>query len=105
MAQHDVAQFVRHHAGDFVVGSRRLDHAAIQEHRSAGQGERIDVALIHDVEGVSECRLLKTSRHRRHESRADPLDKGLRGPIVQHRQLLTSLAQRLVVLLERPGSD
>ena len=50
VAQDDVREFVRHHAGNLVVGARRLEHAAIEEHRAARQRKRVDLAQIYDVE-------------------------------------------------------
>ena len=52
--QRDVAELVGHHAGDLAFGLRRLDHAAIEVHRSARQRERVDLAHVDDLEGVAE---------------------------------------------------
>ena len=54
VAQQHVTELVRHHARDFAVGVRRLDHPAVDEHRSAGQRERVDLPHVHDFEGVLE---------------------------------------------------
>jgi hypothetical protein len=46
--QRDVAELVGHHAGDLALGVRGFDHPAIDVHRSARQGERVDLARIDD---------------------------------------------------------
>ena len=58
-----MAQLVRHHASDFVVGARRLQHAAVQEHRSAGERKCVDLPQVDDVERVAESRLLESRRN------------------------------------------
>ena len=67
VAQDHVAQLVRHDAGHFIVGARRLQHAAVEEHRAARQREGVDLSQVDDVERVSERRLLEVvpARHRR----------------------------------------
>ncbi len=75
--QRDVAQLVGHHAGDLAFGVRRLDHAAIDVHRSARQRERVDLAHVDDLEGVAELGMPELLRDgldqpppdRRHERR------------------------------------
>ncbi len=98
--QHDVRELVRHHAGDFTFGSRRLDHSAIQEHRSAGQRKRVDVAQVDDVEGVAERRLAELTRYHRDEPLADILDELFRALVVEQRHLLTDLTSRLASELD-----
>jgi len=90
-----MTEFVRHHPGDLVVGARRLEHAPIQEHWTARERKRVDVALVHDIKRVSECRLTKTRRDGSDELCANPLDEILRCAIVQHWQLLPHLSRRL----------
>ena len=75
MTQHDVAQLVRHHAGHLTLVVRRLDHPAVHEHRSAGQGERVDVARVDDLEGVLELGLLESLGNCGFEPTADPLGR------------------------------
>ena len=60
--QHDVRELVRHDAGDLAFRLRRLNHAAVQEHRPARQREGVDVAEIDDVERVTELGLAKLAR-------------------------------------------
>ena len=50
VAQDDVREFVRHHAGNLVVGARRLEHPPIEEHRAARQRKRVDLAQVYDIE-------------------------------------------------------
>jgi hypothetical protein len=52
--QDDVAQLVRHHAGNFALGVGRLDHAAVDEHRTARQCEGVDLFHVDRLEGVLE---------------------------------------------------
>ena len=57
--QNHVADLVRHHAGDFALGVRRLDHPAVDEHRSARQRERVDLAHVDRLERVLEFRMFQ----------------------------------------------
>jgi hypothetical protein len=59
VAQDDVADFVGHDAGYFAFRLGRLDHAAIDEHRSAGQRKGVDIANIDGFEAVFELGLLQ----------------------------------------------
>ena len=90
-----MTELVRHHAGNFIVGARGLEHATIQEHRTARERKRVDVALVHDIKRVSERWLTKTRRHSSDEPRANALDQVLSRPIVQHRKFLPHLPGRL----------
>ena len=74
VAQRDVAQLVRHHAGDFAFGVRRFDHAAVDEHRSAGQRERVDLSHVDRLERVAELGMPEIRWNRRHQPPADVLD-------------------------------
>ena len=102
--QRDVAELVRHDAGDLAFGLRRLDHAAIDEHRSAGQRERVDLADVDDLERVAEPRVLLDPAGSRDQPPPDVLHVR-RHLIVPHdRQLLLNLggclAAELDVLLD-----
>ena len=83
VAQDDVAQLVRHHAGHFTFGSRSLQHAAVQEHRTTGKRERIDVAQVDDVERVAERRLAELRGNLLDQPLSDVLDVVLGALIVQ----------------------
>ena len=50
---------------------RRVEHAALHEHRSARQRERVDVFQVHGRERVLEDRLLQFRRRRGDEAVAD----------------------------------
>ena len=64
VTQRDVRNLVRHDAGDFAFGLRRFDHAAMEEHRPAGQRKRVDLLLVDDVEGVAELGVPELRRDR-----------------------------------------
>ena len=95
MAQDHVTEFVRHYARNLIVRPRRLQHAAVEKHRTTRQREGIDVPLVHHVERISERRLAEPRRHRSDEPRADALDQILGRSVVQHRKLLSHLRGRL----------
>ena len=98
--QDDVRDLVPHHARDLGFRPGRFDHAAVQEHRSAGQRERVDLAKIDDVEAVAEFRLPVLGRDGADETLADPLREVLDAVIVQHRHLLPDLGRRLLTELD-----
>ena len=60
--KNDVTELVRHHARDFTLRCRRLDHAAVDEHRSARERKGIDFAHIDCLEGVLEFRVAQILR-------------------------------------------
>ena len=62
VTQHHVAHLVRHDAGDFALVMRRFDHPAVEEHRSARQGERVDLFLVDHAERVVELGMLQLGR-------------------------------------------
>jgi hypothetical protein len=95
MPEHDVTQFVRHHARDLIVGPGRLQHASIEEHRTTRQCEGIDPTLVDYIERISERGLPEARRDRSDQPRANPLDQVLSRSIVQHRKLLSHLRSRL----------
>src|SRR5205085_1943788 len=53
----DVADLVGHHPRDLAFTVRRLEHAAVDEHRSAGQREGVDLADVDPFERVLEFRM------------------------------------------------
>ena len=100
VAQGHVRDLVRHHPRHFGFGLGRLDHAAVQEHRSARQRERVDLPEIDDVEAVAELRLTIVGRDGLDETVADPLREVLDALVVQHRHLLTDFRGRLLPELD-----
>ena len=92
VAQHDVAQLVRHHAGDFAFGLRRLDHAAVDVHRAARQRERVDLAHVDGLERVAELGMPQLGRNRLDQPPADVLDVRRHLVVAHDRQLLFGLA-------------
>ena len=59
MPEQHVRELVRHHADHLTFACRGLEHAAVDEHRPAGQRERVDVLQVHRREGVLERLLLE----------------------------------------------
>ena len=102
--QRDVADLVGHDARGFAFGLGRLDHAAVDEHRSAGQREGVDVAHVDDLEGVAELVVPKLGRNRGDQAAAEILDIGRHLSFAHQRQLLPSFARgfppQLDVLLD-----
>src|SRR6185503_20388949 len=74
MAQHDVRQLVRHDTGYLSFRPRRFEHPAVDEHRSTGQGERIDLALVDGLERIAESRVPQARRDHRHQTLAETGD-------------------------------
>ena len=72
----------------------------MQEHRAAGQRERVDLPQVDDVERVAERRLPESRGNRGDQARADPLDESVGRAIVQHRQLLAHFSRRLTPELD-----
>ena len=68
MPQEDVRQFVRHDAGDFALACRRVEHAAMDEHRPAGQREGVDLLQVDWRERVFVDRLLQLRWRGSHEA-------------------------------------
>ncbi len=58
MPQQHVRQLVRHDAGDLAFSCSGVEHAAVHEHRTAGQREGIDLFQVHRRERVLVDRLL-----------------------------------------------
>ena len=93
VAKRDVGDLVRHDAGHLGLGLGRLDHSAIEEHRAARKGKRVDLFLVDHVEGVAEARVAELARDRRGELRADVLDEVVYPVVVEHRKLLLGLGR------------
>ena len=96
MSQNHVAELVRHDAGDLALDRGRLNHAAVDVHRTARQRKRIDLAHVDDVEGVAELALLQLRRDHLHQAPADSIHEGLDIAIAKTRQLLLDLLRRLL---------
>jgi hypothetical protein len=95
---------VSHHARDFRFFGRRVEHAALHEHRSVRQRERVDVFQIHRRERVLVDRLLQFRRRRGDEAVAN-LREVLRDVlVVDDGVLLAELATRLPFRTARPAS-
>jgi hypothetical protein len=62
MPKQHVGELVGHHAGHFRFRGRRLEHAAVDEHRPARQRERVDLFQIHRRERVLVDRVLEFGR-------------------------------------------
>ena len=91
VAQHHVAHLVRHHARDFALVMRRFDHPAVEEHRPAGQGERVDLLLVDDAEGVAELGMLILRGNDADQTLTDAGDVLVDRRIVEQRQLFLYL--------------
>jgi hypothetical protein len=59
MSQQNVREFVCHHAHDFTLGGGGVEHAALDEHRSARQRKRVDLLQVHWRERILEDGLLQ----------------------------------------------
>jgi hypothetical protein len=93
--QRDVTELVGHHAGSFTFVARRLDHPAIDVHRSAGQRERVDLAHVDHVERIAELGMLELRRDGVDQPPADRCDGRRHLPITQDRKLLRNLHRGL----------
>ena len=103
VTQRDVRDLMRHDASDFAFGLGGFDHPAVQEHRSARQGERVDFLLVHHVEGVPELRMPEFGRDGGGQRPADRLDVALNLLIVEKRQFLADFRRRLATELHIVG--
>ena len=52
MARYDVSDFVRQHAGQFVLRLRRLNQPAVDVDEASRERECIDLGAVHDFESV-----------------------------------------------------
>ena len=73
MSEQHVTQFVRHHADDFAFTLGGLEHSAIDEHRSAWQGERVDVLQVDRRERVLEDGVVEIGGRCRNEPLTEPI--------------------------------
>jgi hypothetical protein len=62
MTKQDVRQLVRHHADDLGFRRRRVEHAALHEHRPARQRKGIDLLEVHRRERILVDRLVEFRR-------------------------------------------
>ena len=99
VAKGHVAHLVRHDAGHLALGVRGLDHAAVEEHRPAGQREGVDVACVNHVERVAELRVLVLRRDGRGETLADRVGVLAYVAVAQDRHLLVDLLRVLLTEL------
>jgi hypothetical protein len=98
--QDDVTELVGHHAGDFAFGLRRLDHPAVDEHRTAGQRERVDLLHVHRLEGVVEFGMLHVGGDRGDQPPPDAFEKRRDAVVPQDRQLLSGFGRGLTPELD-----
>lgn len=98
-----MAQLMGDHARDLTLGLGGLDHAAIHIHRPARQGERIDLADVHDLEGVAKLRVLKLARQAVHQAVPDTADVRRHQVVPQDRELLFNLPSGLQTKLNVLG--
>ena len=89
--QHDVADLVRHHASSLALRRRRFEHSAIEEHRSAGKREGVDLAHVHDLERVLEFRVPEVGGNGVDEPLAEALGVRRHRVVPKQRQLLPGL--------------
>src|SRR5207245_961476 len=82
----------------FVV--RRFDQPAIDVSESARQRERVYVARIDHLEGVTELRVLELGRNRFDQATTDPLNVILDFAVVKQRQLSLDLVGGLLSKLQ-----
>ena len=92
VAQRDVRDLVREHAGDFAFVARVVEHTAIDVNESARQRERVDVRLIHDAELILEVRTTGVAS----EALSDLINVRVDLRIIEHRQLLLRRRRRLL---------
>ena len=98
--KNDVTELVRHHAGDFTLGGRRFDHAAVDEHRSARERKGVDFAHVDRLERVLEFRMAEIRGNDVDETPADVLHVRRHRVVVHDRQLIARLARRLATELD-----
>jgi hypothetical protein len=105
VTEQHVCELVRHDAGDLTFRGGRLDHAAVDEHGAARQGERIDVLQVHGRERVLKGRVIQLARGGLDEAIAKALQIPLDVVVVDNRVFLAhfgcSFASNLNVLFRR----
>jgi len=94
---------VRHYACDFALALSGFDHAAIEEHRSARQGERVDLLLVHDFEGEAELRVAVLRGNGCGELLADFSHPAVDALVTEQRHLLPDLRRRFLPKLHVVG--
>ena len=93
VAKQHVGQLVRHHAGDLALSGCRIEHATVNEHRSARQGKRVDLLQVHGRERVLVDGLLQFGRCGRHESIAERAEIAGDAFVVDDRILLANFGR------------
>jgi hypothetical protein len=76
---------MRHDASHLAFCLCRLDHPAVEEHRAAGQRERVDLFLIHDPERVRELGMTELGWNRSREPRSNVGDILIDPRVVEQR--------------------
>ena len=98
-------ELVRHDADHFALGRRRIEHAAVDEHRSARQREGVDLLQVHRRERILVDRLLELGRRHSHQAIAERRQIARDPLVLDDRVLLADfgggLAADLDVLLRR----
>jgi hypothetical protein len=69
-----VCELVRHHARHFAFTLRRFDHAAIDEHRAAGERKRVDVLQVYRRKRIFERVVIQLGRGSVDQALAEPLE-------------------------------
>jgi hypothetical protein len=77
VAQQDVTELVRHDAGHLAFGGGRVEHAAVDEHRPAGEREGVDVLEVDGGERILERVVLEVGGRGRHQSPAQAVEVGI----------------------------
>ena len=105
VTEEHVGELVRHHARHFTFEAGGVDHAAVDEHRPAGQGEGVDLTKVHAGERILVGRMVQLRWCSRHQAFADPAEVSRHFAVVDDRKLLSrfgrGLESELDVLLRR----
>ena len=95
MAQGHVADLVGEHAGNLAFVLRRLQHPAIDVHRPARQGERVQVADVDDIERVTELAMLELGGDALRELLTHALHIIVNAVVAKHGKLLRNFLRCL----------
>ena len=95
VAQQHVAQLVRHHADDLALACSGLEHPAVDEHRAAGQRERVDVLQVHRRERVLEHGIVQLSWCDGDEPFSEPVEVARKCGVGDDGVLLANLCRGL----------
>ncbi len=95
MAEQHVAQLVRHDADDFALALRCLEHAAVDEHRAAGQREGVDLFQVHRRERIFEHGVVQFGRRRCYQPLAQAIEIAGERRVRDDRVLLAYFRGRL----------